>query len=182
MLYFQNLSNYDNVDLVEVRTQLAQLQSELKTVTDSIEYNDEEFNGGLDLYSSQISNLITEAVRPQNISLGDKIDYQEIFNAIYSLPFVNKVKKLEFKLLFTQPQGTDANEYCSDLFVSEEVDGICIETAEATINTVDTNYDNTDPIRSYRCYKTTVSLIASTTQAPLTYTYVNKEYDDALRG
>lgn len=150
--------------------------------TVSIEYDDEEFNGGLDLYSSQISNLITEAIRPQIISLGDKIDYQEIFNAIYSLPYVSKVKKLEFKLLSTQQQGTDANDYCSDLFVSEEIDGVCIETPEATINTVDTSYDNTDPIRSYRCYKTTVSLIASTNQAPLTYTYVNKEYDDALRG
>ena len=41
VLYFQNLSNYDNVDLVEVRTQLAQLQSELKTFNEPIDYNDD---------------------------------------------------------------------------------------------------------------------------------------------
>ena len=149
--------------------------------TVSIEYNDEEFSGGLDLYSSQINNIITSSINPQSIALGEKINYQEIFNLIYALPFISKVKTLSFKLLQNQPDGIEG-DFCSDLFISETVDGLCVETPEATIDTVDTSYENNNPIRSYRCYKATVSLVASTTQAPLTYTYVNKEYDDALRG
>ena len=149
--------------------------------TVSIEYNDEEFSGGLDLYSSQINNIITSSINPQSIALGEKINYQEIFNLIYALPFVSRVKTLSFKLLQNQPDGIEG-DFCSDLFISETVDGLCVETPEATIDTVDTSYENNNPIRSYRCYKATVSLVASTTQAPLTYTYVNKEYDDALRG
>ena len=149
--------------------------------TVSIEYNDEEFSGGLDLYSSQINNIITSSINPQSIALGEKINYQEVFNLIYALPFVSKVKTLSFKLLQNQPDGIEG-DFCSDLFISETIDGLCVETPEATIDTVDTSYENNNPIRSYRCYKATVSLVASTTQAPLTYTYVNKEYDDALRG
>lgn len=151
-------------------------------VTASIEYDDEEFNGGLDLYASQINTILLNAINPQSIELGDQPDYQEIFNLIYDLPFVSKVKTLALKLLINQPQGIDENNYCSELFVSETINDVCVESSEAYIDSVVFEYKNTNPIRTYRNYKNIVSLVASTTQAPLTYTFLNTDYDNALRG
>jgi len=150
--------------------------------TVSIEYDDEVYNGGFDLYSSQISEIVSNAISPESIELGDQLNYQEIFNNIYSLPFVDKIKTLAFKILINIPEQTGGDEYCSDLFVSDLINGVCVESSEAYIDSIDSTYINTDPIRTYRCYRTTVSLVASNTQAPLTYTYTNKDYDTALRG
>jgi hypothetical protein len=150
--------------------------------TISCEYDDEKFNGGLDLYASQINEIILSTINPGSLPLGEEIDYQSVFNTIYDLSFVDKIKTLAFKILINQPQGTDQAGYCSDLFVSESVDGVCIESSEAYLDSVNTTYKNTNPIRTYRSYKVVVSLIAASTQAPLTYTFINKDYDTALRG
>jgi hypothetical protein len=150
--------------------------------TISCEYDDETFNGGLDLYASQINEIITSTISPESLPLGEEVDYQEVFNTIYELSFVDKIKTLAFKKLINQPQGTDQLDYCSDLFVSELVNNVCIESSEAYIDSVNTTYKNTNPIRTYRSYRVIVSLVAASTQAPLTYTFVNKDYDSALRG
>ena len=150
--------------------------------TISCEYNDENFRGGLDLYASQINDIVSNIVSPSSLSLGEEINYQEAFNEIYNLSFVDKIKTLAFKILINQPQGTDQYDYCNDLFVSELIDGVCVESSEAYIDSVNNAYQNANPIRTYRSYKTTISLIAASTQAPLTYTFINKDYDNALRG
>jgi hypothetical protein len=150
--------------------------------TISCEYDDETFNGGLDLYASQINEIITNTISPESLPLGEEVNYQEVFNTIYSLSFVDKIKTLAFKKLINQPQGTDQFDYCSDLFVSELINDVCIESSEAYIDSVNTTYKNTNPIRTYRSYRVVVSLVAASTQAPLTYTFINKDYDSALRG
>lgn len=149
--------------------------------TISCEYDDEAFNGGLDLYASQINEIITSTISPESLPLGEEVDYQEVFNTIYGLSFVDKIKTLAFKVLVNPPEATGP-DYCSDLFVSELINGVCIESSEAYIDSVDTTYKNTNPIRTYRSYKVIVSLVAASTQAPLTYTFINKDYDSALRG
>lgn len=149
--------------------------------TISCEYDDEEFNGGLDLYASQINEIITSTINPTTLPLGEEVNYQEVFNNIYDLSFVDKIKTLAFKILVNPPEGTGP-DYCSDLFVSELVNDVCIESSEAYIDSVNTTYKNTNPIRTYRSYKVIVSLVAASTQAPLTYTFINKDYDSALRG
>lgn len=150
--------------------------------TISCEYNDEEFNGGLDLYASQINDIIVNTINPETLPLGNQVNYQSVFSTIYDLPFVDKIKTLAFKILVKIPENTGGDEYCSDLFVSELVNDVCIESSEAYIDTVNDTYTNTNPIRTYRSYRVIVSLIAASTQAPLTYTFINKEYDSVLRG
>ncbi len=149
--------------------------------TISCEYDDETFNGGLDLYASQINKIITNTISPESLPLGEEVDYQKVFNTIYGLSFVDKIKTLAFKILVNPPEATDP-DYCSDLFVSELINGVCIESSEAFIDSVNTTYKNTNPIRTYRSYRVVVSLVAASTQAPLTYTFINKDYDSALRG
>ena len=149
--------------------------------TISCEYDDETFNGGLDLYASQINEIITSTISPESLPLGEEVDYQEVFNTIYELSFVDKIKTLAFKILVNPPEATGP-DYCSDLFVSELVNNVCIESSEAYIDNVNTTYKNTNPIRTYRSYRVVVSLVAASTQAPLTYTFINKDYDSALRG
>ncbi len=149
--------------------------------TISCEYDDETFNGGLDLYASQINKIITNTISPESLPLGEEVDYQKVFNTIYGLSFVDKIKTLAFKILVNPPEATGP-DYCSDLFVSELINGVCIESSEAFIDSVNTTYKNTNPIRTYRSYRVVVSLVAASTQAPLTYTFINKDYDSALRG
>ena len=88
VLYFQNLSNYDNVDLVEVRTQLAQLQSELKTVTDSIEYNDEviKFFGDIATDVNDITGTVRESF---NLDVENDVNFKQQVNASLSDEAIN---------------------------------------------------------------------------------------------
>tara|TARA_A100000164_G_scaffold375026_1_gene409190 strand:- start:11 stop:1444 length:1434 start_codon:yes stop_codon:yes gene_type:complete len=88
VLYFQNLSNYDNVDLVEVRTQLAQLQSELKTVTDSIEYNDEviKFFGDIATDVNDITGTVRESF---NLDVENDVNFKKQVNASLSDEAIN---------------------------------------------------------------------------------------------
>lgn len=150
--------------------------------TITIEYDDEEYAGGIGTFASSVRNIISNSISPQSIDLGENIDYQDIFNQIYSLNIAKKVKGLSFKLLQVE-NGTDSGSTtCNFPFTSEEINGVCIDTPEATIDSIDSTFNNSNIIRSFREYKTVVSFIASSTQAPLTYTFLDSEYDAYLRG
>ena len=150
--------------------------------TITIEYDDEEYAGGIGTFASSVRNIISNSISPQSIDLGENINYQDIFNQIYSLNIAKKVRGLSFKLLQVE-SGTDSGSTtCNFPFTSEEINGVCIDTPEATIDSVDSTFNNSNIIRSFREYKTVVSFIASSTQAPLTYTFLDSEYDAYLRG
>jgi hypothetical protein len=147
-----------------------------------IQYDDEEYSGGIATYASQINQLILDLISPQEIGLGEQIDYQDIFNQVYNINIVDKIKSLSFDLLQVD-MGNDVNvAICNAPFVSQEINGVCINTLETSINSVDNAFTNINPIRSFRAYKNVISFIASSTQAPLTYTFVNTDYDVYLRG
>jgi hypothetical protein len=147
----------------------------------SIEYDDLEYNGGLGFYASGISELLLNEINPQRIELGEDINYQSIFNNIYQLDFVDKIRTLSMKLLqVVKGNDVDPVPPCNSPFLSENTDGVCVDIPEAVIDSVDTEFKNTDPIRSFRIYKNTITLIASSTQAPITFTFVNREYAETL--
>lgn len=148
-----------------------------------IEYDDSEYSGGFSLYASEINNVILNAINPRTIDLGGELDYQSIFNTIYNLDVVKNIRALSFRILQVA-EGTDVEgvSNCNFPFVSEEINGVCINTPEAIVEDVNDSFTNTNAIRSFRAYKTIISLVASSTQAPLTYTFINSDYDSVLRG
>jgi len=147
----------------------------------SIEYDDSEYSGGLGFYASQINTLLTDRLNPQTIDLGGGIDYQEVFNEIYELDVVNKIKSLSIKLLqIVEGNDVQTPADCNFPFLSEEIDGICVDTPEAVLDSIDASFVNTNPIRSFRVYKNIISLIASSTQSPITFTFINEDYAEVL--
>lgn len=149
----------------------------------SVEYDDSVITGGLDLYASQLNTLIADIINPQAIDLGDSFSYQEIFNEAFGLNVVEKVNSLVIRLLKVGDSQTDAElEYCNAPFVSSEINGVCVTEYEATLSSVGDTFKNTDPLRSFRYYKNIITLVAASTQSPLTYTYTNPDYDALLRG
>jgi hypothetical protein len=146
-----------------------------------VEYDSEEFSGGIGAFANIINNLLLEEISPSTIGLGGELDYQSIFNSIYALNVVSKVKTLSMDLL-QLTGGNDIGEVnCNLPFKSKEVDSVCINTLEQRIDSVETTFKNTNPVRSFRTYKTIVSFIAEATQSPLTYTFLNTDYDKYLR-
>lgn len=88
VLYFQNLSNYDNVDLVEVRTQIAQLQSELKTFTEPIDYNDDviKFFGEIAVDVNDITGNVRESF---NLDVDSDVAFKQQVNSSLSDDAIN---------------------------------------------------------------------------------------------
>jgi len=146
-----------------------------------VEYDGEEFSGGIGAFANVINNLLLEEISPSAIGLGGELNYQSIFNSIYALNVVSRVKTLSMDLL-QLTGGNDVGEVnCNLPFKSTEVNDVCINTLEQRINSVETIFKNTNPVRSFRTYKTTVSFIDVSTQSPLTYTFLNTDYDQYLR-
>ncbi len=146
-----------------------------------VEYDGEEFSGGIGAFANVINNLLLEEISPSAIGLGGELNYQSIFNSIYALNVVSRVKTLSMDLL-QLTGGNDVGEAnCNLPFKSTEVNDVCINTLEQRINSVETIFKNTNPVRSFRTYKTTVSFIDVSTQSPLTYTFLNTDYDQYLR-
>ena len=150
--------------------------------TINIEYNDEEYVGGIGNFAAVVRDIISNNISPQSIDLGENINYQDIFNQIYNLNIAEKIKGLSFKLLQLEGGTDSGSTICNSPFISEEINGVCIDTPEVIIDSVDSTFTNENVIRSFREYKTVVSFIASSTQAPLTYTFLNSDYDTYLRG
>lgn len=151
--------------------------------TITVEYDDFSFTSGMARYASDINNIFINSITPQEIALGGNLDYQDLFNQVYDLEVVSKIRSMSLKLLQVTG-GTDAEgvSNCNAPFVSQEVNGVCIDTPEATLDILDAEFENTNPIRSFRAYKTIVSLVASSNQFPLTFTFLNVDYDSVLRG
>lgn len=151
--------------------------------TINIEYDDAIYSGGFNLFASEINDIISTDINPQAIELGGELDYQAIFNKIYNLDVVKNIRSLLIKVL--QPAlGTDVPgvTYCNFPIVSESVNGVCVDIPEAVIDSTEALFENTNVIRTFRSYKVIISFIASSTQAPLTYTFINSDYDAVLRG
>lgn len=145
----------------------------------SVEYDPEKFTSGVDFYASNLNSIISEAVRPGEIELGSEFNYQELFSKIYDLEFVSAITSMTINILQVQDEAS-VGLYCNSPFISEQVGDVCVNTYEATIDSTSTQYKNENPIRTYRCYKNRVTLIASNTQSPVTYTFVNQEYRQSL--
>lgn len=150
-------------------------------VTVSCEYDSTEYESGVDLYAASINNLLKDVISPSNIELGGIFNYQFIYNAIYSLDFVSKINTLSIKVLQLEEQGTDALTNCNAPFVSTTINGTCIDSSEIIVDSPTTTYANENKIKTYRSYKNIISIVASETQSPLTYTFVDSEYDSMLR-
>lgn len=171
---------------VPLGTGISLIEPEITPVetTIVIEYDDLEYSGGIDSYASAINSLLLNEINPTTIGLGDQLDYQYISNEIYNnVTIVDKIKSLSFGLLKVA-EGTDATNdtICNLPFESQEINGVCINILEDTIDSVNSAFTNSNPIRSFRAYKNIISFIASSTQAPLTYTFINTDYDTFLRG
>ena len=78
--------------------------------------------------------------------------------------------------------ATDSSNFCNAPFASELVNGVCVTEYEATVDGTDESFTNTNALRSFRYYKNTVTLIAKSTQAPLTYTFIDPDYQTLLGG
>lgn len=147
----------------------------------TIEYDDVEFSSGVDFYASSIASTINSKLTPQEIELGEEFNYQELFNDIFNLNFVQAIKVMSIKILKLQPEDTDSYVSCNPPFRANTVDSACIDEYEAIVDSTSETFTNTNPIRTFRSYKTIVTLIASSTQSPITYTFLNTDYDDLLR-
>tara|TARA_S200002703_G_scaffold30774_1_gene26785 strand:+ start:125 stop:1435 length:1311 start_codon:yes stop_codon:yes gene_type:complete len=147
----------------------------------SILYDDEVYTDGINSFAFEIDAILKSLINPSEIELGDNIDYQKVFNSIYNLEFVDNVRNLSFKVLQLGVAGTDQLNYCNSPFVSELIDGVCIDTPEAVIDDINLAYNNSNPIKSYRGYKNIISFIAKSSQAPLTFTFTDSDYDSILR-
>ena len=94
---------------------------------------------------------------------------------------MSKINTLSIKVLQLEEEGTDANTNCNAPFVSTTINGTCIDSSEIIVDSPTTTYANDNKIKTYRSYKNIVSIVASETQSPLTYTFVDSEYDSILR-
>jgi hypothetical protein len=148
----------------------------------SIEYDDSLFSGELDNKASQINSIISEFFSITNINLGESFNYQDLKNQIFTLDFVNKVNSLSIKLLKTENSATDSVNFCNPPFVSSLVDGVCITDYESVIDSDQVLFTNTDPVRGFRYYKNSITLVAKSSQSPLTYSYLDSEYRSLLGG
>jgi hypothetical protein len=148
-----------------------------------VEYDDTEYSGGFNLYASEINNILLSDINPSSIELGGELDYQSIFNNIYNLDVVKNIRGLSMKIL-QRALATDVPgvSYCNFPILSESINNVCVDIPEAIIDSFDFSFENANTIRTFRTYKTIISFIASSTQAPLTYTFVNSDYDAVLRG
>ena len=147
-----------------------------------IEYDDEVFTTGIDVRAAAINNVITSSLNIQEIPLGETFNFQQIRNDVFDLNFVDKVRSLSIKLLKTESVATDSSNFCNTPFASELVNGVCVTEYEATVDGTDESFTNTNALRSFRYYKNTVTLIAKSTQAPLTYTFIDSDYQTLLGG
>lgn len=147
-----------------------------------IEYDDEVFTTGIDARAAAINNVITSSLNIQEIPLGETFNFQQIRNNVFDLNFVDKVRSLSIKLLKTVTTPTDQLDFCNAPFISELVNGVCVTDYEATVDDTDESFTNTNALRSFRYYKNTVTLIAKSTQAPLTYTFIDPDYQTLLGG
>ncbi|AEZ65712.1 virion structural protein and packaging [Cyanophage S-TIM5] len=147
-----------------------------------IEYDDEVFTTGIDARAAAINDLIASSLNIQEIPLGGTFNFQQIKNNIFDFNFVNKVNSLSIKLLKTVTTPTDQLNFCNSPFVSELVNGVCVTDYEATVDNNDESFINTNALRSFRYYKNTITLIAKSTQAPLTYTFIDPDYQTLLGG
>ncbi|UYE96879.1 virion structural protein [Cyanophage S-TIM66] len=147
-----------------------------------IEYDDEVFTTGIDARAAAINDLIASSLNIQEIPLGGTFNFQQIKNNIFDFNFVNKVNSLSIKLLKTVTTPTDQLNFCNSPFVSELVNGVCVTDYEATVDNNDESFTNTNALRSFRYYKNTITLIAKSTQAPLTYTFIDPDYQTLLGG
>ena len=87
---------------------------------------------------------------------------------------------LSIKLLKTVSVETDQLDFCNSPFVSKSVNEVCVTEYEATVDNTDESFINTNPLRSFRYYKNTITLIAKSSQAPLTYTFIDPDYQTLL--
>ena len=147
-----------------------------------IEYDDEVFTTGIDARAAAINDLISSSLNIQEIPLGETFNFQQVKNNIFDFNFVNKVNSLSIKLLKTVTTPTDQLNFCNSPFVSELVNGVCVTDYEATVDNTDESFVNTNALRSFRYYKNTITLIAKSTQAPLTYTFIDPDYQTLLGG
>lgn len=147
-----------------------------------IEYDDEVFTTGIDSRAAAINNVITSSLNIQEIPLGETFNFQQIRNDVFDLNFVDKVRSLSIKLLKTESVATDSSNFCNAPFASELVNGVCVTEYEATVDGTDESFTNINALRSFRYYKNTVTLIAKSTQAPLTYTFIDPDYQTLLGG
>ena len=147
-----------------------------------IEYDDEVFTTGIDARAAAINDLIASSLNIQEIPLGETFNFQQVKNNIFDFNFVNKVNSLSIKLLKTVTTPTDQLNFCNSPFVSELVNGVCVTDYEATVDNTDESFVNTNALRSFRYYKNTITLIAKSTQAPLTYTFIDPDYQTLLGG
>jgi len=149
----------------------------------TIEYDDSSITGGLDLYASQVNTIISNLINPQAIALGESFSYQEIFNEAFNLSITEKVRSLIIRLLKTGEAQTDSSiEYCNAPFVSSEINGVCITEYEQVLSSTSDSFTNLDPLRSFRHYRNIITFTAASTQIPLTFTFINTDYDNFLRG
>jgi len=145
-----------------------------------VEYDDEVFTSGIDARASALNNVVSSLLNIQEIPLGETFNFQRVRNAIFDLEFVNKVGSLSIKLLKTVSVETDQLDFCNSPFVSKSVNEVCVTEYEATVDNTDESFINTNPLRSFRYYKNTITLIAKSSQAPLTYTFIDPDYQTLL--
>ena len=148
-------------------------------VSVSVEYDPEKFSSGVDFYASSLNAIISEAITPAAIELGSQFNYQELFSKIYDLDFVDSITSMDISILQIQDEA-NVGLYCNSPFISEQVNDVCVNTYEAIFNSTSSSYKNTNPIRTFRYYKNQITLIASNTQSPITYTFVDPEYKQSL--
>jgi len=145
----------------------------------SVEYDPEKFTSGVDFYASRINSMLSSALDPSNIELGSEFSYQRIFSNVYAMDFIESITSMSIKVLQIEDEENVGN-YCNSPFVSEQVNEVCIDTPEATIDGTSVEYKNTDPVRTYRYCKNIITLISSSTQSPITYTFTNQDYKSYL--
>ena len=148
-------------------------------VSISVEYDPGKFTSGVDFYASRINSMLSSALNPSDIELGSEFSYQKIFSNVYAMDFIESITSMSIKVLQIEDEENVGN-YCNSPFVSEQVNDVCIDTPEATIDGTSVEYKNTDPVRTYRYCKNIVTLISSSTQSPITYTFTNQDYKSYL--
>jgi hypothetical protein len=140
-------------------------------VTLSVIYDPSDVTESLDVHVNRLFSTVDTVLSPQNIPLGEDLDIQMLSREVLKDEFVKKINNLSIKLMITDPPAPDGP--CAGFSGTEDPNDSnkCIYNYEDVITSENETYVNTDPIKSYKLYKLTLSIISSTTYSPLTYTF-----------
>ena len=127
-------------------------------VSVSVEFDSEQFTSGVDFYASRINAILSNSLTPSAIELGESLDYQKLFSEVYSQDFVQSITSMTIKVLLLDDED-ETIVSCNPPFLSEQVDNVCIDITESTIDGPSVPYENTNPIRTYRYGKNIITWI-----------------------